>query len=82
VLLLVLTSCAAGPNTASAAVDHATAPGFLMGLWHGFIAPVTFIVSLFNDNVGLYEVNNAGHLYDLGFVVGAGILFGGSSRII
>jgi len=49
-------------------------------LWHGFIAPVSFFVSLFSDNVALYAVNNNGGWYDFGFVLGAGIIFGGGSR--
>ena len=68
VLVLVLTGCAAqaGPD-----VGRGTA-GFWLGLWHGLILPVTFVVSLFNDSVAVYEVPNKGHLYDLGFVFGAG----------
>ena len=54
--------------------------GFLGGLWHGFIAPASFILSLFMDNVAMYAVNNNGGWYDFGFVLGAGILFGGSGR--
>ena len=44
--------------------------GFLAGLWHGLICPVTFIVSLFNPKVRIYEQNNNGGWYDFGFVVG------------
>lgn len=51
-----------------------------MGLWHGIIAPVTFILSLIFDKISLYEVHNTGGWYDLGFVLGAGILFGGGGR--
>jgi hypothetical protein len=45
--------------------------GFSAGLWHGIITPITFIVSLFNPNVGIYETNNNGGWYDFGFVLGA-----------
>jgi hypothetical protein len=48
-----------------------------MGLWHGFIAPITFFISLFSDNVNIYEVHNSGNWYDFGFVVGAGLLLSG-----
>ena len=51
--------------------------GFWLGLWHGIIAPVTFVISLFTENVNFYEVHNNGNWYDFGFVIGAGILFGG-----
>lgn len=71
-MLLVAAGCAAG----NARFDEAPA-GFWAGLWHGLICVVTFIVSLFNDNVFIYETNNTGHLYDLGFIIGAAIAFGG-----
>ena len=81
VLLVVLAACVAGPNPEiGSATEGETAAGFLLGLWHGFIAPGTFIISLFTDNVNFYEVNNNGNWYDFGFVLGAGILFGGGSR--
>jgi hypothetical protein len=80
-IILLLSNCAAGPNTMvdMPAADGDTA-GFLMGLWHGFIAPVTFVISLFTENINLYEVHNTGGWYDFGFVLGASIIFGGSSK--
>jgi hypothetical protein len=77
---LVLSACAAGanPELGTAAIDGDVA-GLWLGLWHGVIAPVTFIISLFTDNVNLYEVHNNGNWYDFGFVLGAGILLGGGS---
>jgi hypothetical protein len=45
------------------------------GLWHGFIAPVTLIISFFNSNVQMYEVHNAGSEYDLGFILGLALIF-------
>lgn len=76
--VLVLSACAAGvnPEVGATAADGHTA-GFLLGLWQGFISPVTFFISLFADNVNIYEVHNNGNWYDFGFVLGAGILFGG-----
>jgi hypothetical protein len=53
--------------------------GFWKGLWHGFIMLFTFIISLFKDNVGIYESNNSGNLYNLGYLLGVMIFFGGSS---
>jgi hypothetical protein len=77
-LALVVTACAAGPNPeVGTAAESGTTAGFLLGLWHGFISPITFIISLFSDTVNLYEVHNNGNWYDFGFVLGAGILFGG-----
>lgn len=54
--------------------------GFWHGLWHGIIAPVSFVISLFSDKVAMYAVNNNGGWYDFGFVLGAGILFGGGGK--
>lgn len=46
--------------------------GLLYGLLHGFITPISFIASLFDDNVAIYAVNNKGGWYDLGFLLGSG----------
>ena len=54
--------------------------GFWSGLWHGLIAPVSFVLSLFFDHIAMYGVNNTGGWYDFGFVLGAGILFGGGGK--
>jgi hypothetical protein len=56
----------------------ASPAGFLAGVWHGFIAPIVFIVSLFNSNVGIYEINNNGRWYDFGFLIGLSGSLGGS----
>lgn len=78
VLALVLAACAPGVNPeVGAASPDGDVAGFWMGLWHGVIAPITFVISLFTDNVNLYDVYNNGNWYDFGFVLGAGILFGG-----
>jgi len=77
---LLLAACAAGPNPqVDVAADGGSVAGFWFGLWHGIIAPVTFVISLFSDNVGIYEVHNSGGWYDFGFVLGLGFLVGGSS---
>lgn len=77
-LALLLGACAAGVNPEiGTAPEGRSVAGFWLGLWHGIIAPVTFVISLFTDTVSLYEVHNSGNWYDFGFVLGAGILFGG-----
>lgn len=79
--ILTLAGCAAGPNSAvhTAAADGNIA-GFWLGLWHGMISPITFIISLFSNGVSLYEVHNNGGWYNFGFVLGAGILGGGGAK--
>ena len=77
-VLVLVTGCLAGPNESARVEDEeGDVAGFWKGLWHGMIAPVTFIVSLFTDSIHFYEVHNNGNWYNLGFVIGAGILFGG-----
>ncbi len=78
---LFLIGCAAGPNSAAHTPNSdGSMAGFWFGLWHGLISPITFVISLFSDNVHFYEVHNNGGWYNFGFVLGAGILFGGSGR--
>jgi hypothetical protein len=74
--LVMLAGCAPGPNELAGA-NTAKSAGFWLGLWHGIIAPVTFIISLFNRNVQMYEVHNTGNWYNLGFLLGMSIIFGG-----
>jgi hypothetical protein len=74
VLALVLVACAAGPNDAPpTGADEA---GFWLGLWHGLISPIAFVISLFTDDVNVYEVHNNGNWYDFGFVLGISCAFG------
>ena len=54
--------------------------GFWSGIWHGSIAPFSFRVSLFSDNVAVYAVNNTGGWYDCGFLIGICCLGVGSSK--
>jgi hypothetical protein len=80
---LVLTACAA--TQASTAVAP-NAPGFLLGLWHGFIFPVAWIVSLFTNQVAVYAVPNNGGWYDFGYFLGI-VVFGvgakkGGERVV
>ena len=78
-LLLVLSACAAGPNIVEDIPNEDNeVAGFWQGVWHGAISPITFIISLFNDDVRIYEVHNNGGWYNLGFLLGASIIFGGS----
>ena len=75
--VLALSACAAGPNPA---LDTGPDPaGFWMGLWQGFISPITLIVSLFTDEVSIYEVQNSGNWYDVGFMIGVSAFFGGGA---
>jgi hypothetical protein len=77
-MIAALTSCLAGPNRLEKTANHeGEIAGFWLGLWHGLIAPVTFIVSIFSAKVRLYEVHNSGIWYNFGFVLGAGLFLSG-----
>jgi hypothetical protein len=78
-VVLVLTACAAGPNTA-AQTDTGQLAGFWLGLWQGVISPITFIVSLFNSKVNIYEVYNNGNWYNFGFMIGVSAVFSSLAR--
>jgi len=47
-----------------------TAPGFVLGVWHGFIFPVAWVLSLVMPDVAVYAVPNDGGWYDAGFFIG------------
>jgi hypothetical protein len=80
IVALSLCACVPGPNPLeNVAPESGTVAGFWLGLWHGVISPVTFIISIFRSDIRFYEVYNDGFWYNLGFVIGAGILFGGSA---
>jgi len=78
VVLVILVSCAPGPNTLTGTPgETGKVAGFWQGLWHGFIVLFTFLVSLFYDGMRMYEVHNSGNGYNLGFLLGMMIFFGG-----
>lgn len=72
-------SCAAGGNELKwEPNEEGRVAGFWLGIWHGIISPITFIISLFNKNVNIYDVHNNGGWYNFGFILGLMIVFGSS----
>lgn len=49
--------------------------GILLGIWHGFISPVTIVLSFVNKDSQMYEVHNDGGPYNVGFIIGVAIWF-------
>jgi len=47
-----------------------------LGIWQGFIICLSFIASWFDNNIVLYQVNNNGFWYNLGFIIGIAIPIG------
>ncbi|MEW5902319.1 MAG: hypothetical protein AB1715_12715 [Acidobacteriota bacterium] len=77
-IAIFLMSCAAGPNHLEKTPrEGGKIAGFWLGLWHGLISPITFVISIFTPNVRLYEVHNNGSWYNFGFVLGAGLFLQG-----
>src|SRR5260221_14108526 len=56
-------------------------PGFLLGLLHRFISVFSLIGSLFFDT-RIYGFPNSGSGYDLGFWLGASVLYGGIAGLV
>ena len=76
-LAVAVTSCFATQTTLTSDTPAVAVPGFWRGFWHGVIAPISFIVSLFSDHVRIYASPNTGRWYDFGFMVGIGGFSGG-----
>ena len=54
--------------------------GFWSGLWHGMIAPLSWIGGLISDDIAIYAYDNNGGWYDFGFVLGIGALGSGTTK--
>ncbi len=79
--MVTLAGCVAGPNPAvNTPNEEGHVAGFWQGLWHGIIAPVTFIISLFSPTVHVFEVHNDGNWYVFGFLLGLTAIWGGGGR--
>jgi len=62
---VLLSSCAPG----SGKFTSEEPANFLHGIWHGWIAPFTLIVSLFKRTIRIYETVNTGWWYDFGYYI-------------
>jgi hypothetical protein len=74
VVILGLSGCAYQPSGALSP----SGPGFLIGLCHGFIAPISLLGSFVSDH-RIYAFPNAGVIYDLGFLLGLSTWAGGGA---
>lgn len=76
-IAFLLSGCAQANQYVNTPVGTGTPAGFLQGLIQGFIIVFAFVFSLFHHTVGIYEVHNDGTAYNVGFVIGLWIFFGG-----
>jgi hypothetical protein len=74
-LLFALSGCVPGDGSYS----QDKPAGFFWGVWHGWVAPISLILSLFNDSIRIYETANTGWWYDFGFYISIISGFGGLS---
>jgi len=78
-LFVMALTLLAGCTPGSAHYDASSPAGFLSGIWHGWIAPVSLIIGLFDETTRIYEPHNTGWFYDLGFYIAIIGGFGGIS---
>jgi len=76
-LFLILAAVAILSGCATQSPEQiADPPGFLYGLFHGFIIFFSFIISLFTD-YEIYAFPNNGGWYNFGYLLGVMMFFGG-----
>jgi hypothetical protein len=75
-LIVSLTGCA--DTVLFAQAGQIEPVGFWYGLWHGMIIPISWLCSLFSDDVAIYAIYNNGGWYDFGFTLGVGGLISSS----
>jgi hypothetical protein len=79
-LAMVLTACAAGGIESGQAAHQGMLQQFLLGIWHGIIAPVTLLIEVLHKlwphtvpwAIRLYETRADSVAYDVGFFLGLG----------
>ena len=74
-VLILLSSCL--PSQVMTPGDRPA--GFLFGIWHGWLAPVSLIVALFRPETTIYQAHNTGWWYDFGYYIAIISGFGGIS---
>lgn len=79
--LVTVAGCVAGPNAmVNVPNEEGRVAGFWQGLWHGIIAPITFIISLFSAKVHVFETHNNGNWYVFGFLLGLTAVWSSGGR--
>lgn len=77
-LTIFISGCAPGSGSSTPQKPA----GFFMGIWHGWIAPISLIWGLLiNSDIRIYETFNTGWWYDFGFYIAIIGGFGGFALI-
>lgn len=77
ILLFVLTGCMASVTPAF----ESNPAGFFIGIWHGWLAPLSLVLQIFNPQHSIFEINNTGFGYEIGFYMAVISGFGGLSLL-
>lgn len=77
ILIFALSGCVPGDGT----YTSARPAGFFWGIWHGWVAPISLIIGIFNDSIRIYEPVNTGWWYDFGFYMAIISGFGGLALV-
>lgn len=75
ILIVALTATGCIPGDGS--ITSSDPAGFFWGVWHGWIAPISLVIGVFDKNISIYEQFNSGWWYDLGFYCSVISGFGG-----
>lgn len=67
ILIVAASTAACLPGGGAASASQPA--GFFLGVWHGWLAPLSLILGLFEPGGGIYEVHNTGLGYDFGFYI-------------
>jgi len=78
IVMLTLCACVAGSADSGHTASGTLLSQFLLGVWHGLIAPATLLVEVVNAlaphllpwQARLYETRATGVVYDVGFYLG------------
>ena len=79
-VLLVSFSCASTQDVSVCLETAGEASGFWGGILDGILVPFAIIGKAFDSEVAIYNVNNNGFWYDLGYAFGCGGLSFGASK--
>ncbi|WP_352419386.1 hypothetical protein [Proteiniborus sp.] len=79
ILTMLVTVLLSGCIPGDGSYTNSKPAGFLSGIWHGWIAPISLIVSIFRHGIRVYETVNTGWWYDFGFYIAIISGFGGIS---
>lgn len=74
-ILFVVSACVPGDGSKTSS----NPAGLLSGIWHGWIAPFSLVLSIFDKQISIYEIFNTGFWYDFGFYAAIISGFGGLS---